>query len=86
MIYKHFNQIKNVQNYWEGWANLRRLKVAPRVKHFIWLLLHNAVKTHDYLYTMNLDPLDLCSFCNLNVEFAEHIFQTCIKTRDLGPC
>jgi len=32
---------------------------------------------------MNLGPQAFYTFCNLNIETAEHIFQTCIKTQGI---
>ncbi|KAH7679239.1 Reverse transcriptase zinc-binding domain-containing protein [Dioscorea alata] len=81
MIYAHFNQNNFEQNYWEGWRNVWHLKVAPRVKHFCWILLYNAVKTHEYLYRLNLGPQTFCSFCNLYTESTDHLFRTCSKTQ-----
>lgn len=83
MIYSHFNQFKTGQNSWKGWSILWRLKIAPRVKHFLWLMFHNAVITQEYLYKLNLGPQTLCCFCNLNPESVEHLFLTCSKTQEI---
>lgn len=83
MIYSYFNQDKYRENNWESWDTLWRLKVAPRVKYFLWLLFHNAVKTHEYHYKMNLGPQAFCTFCNLNVETAEHLFLNCHLSQEI---
>lgn len=50
IIYSHLSNLAVQQDHWDGWANIWRLRIAPRAKHFIWLLFHNGVKTFDYLY------------------------------------
>lgn len=80
-IYSFFNHRRFFGNHWNGWGKIWKLKVAPRVKHFIWLLMHNAVKTSDYLYSLKLGPLNMCPFCKLFPETAEHLFLNCSKTQ-----
>ncbi|XP_039119193.1 uncharacterized protein LOC120255437 [Dioscorea cayenensis subsp. rotundata] len=83
MVYSYLNHEKGNDNFWDGWKNLWQLNVAPKVKHFIWLLFHDAVKTNDYLYRLNLGPQTLCTFCNLNTETVEHLFLNCYKTQEI---
>ncbi|XP_039136660.1 uncharacterized protein LOC120273975 [Dioscorea cayenensis subsp. rotundata] len=81
MVYTHFNNSVGNHDTWNGWGNLWRLFVAPRPKHFIWLLLHNGIKTYEYLYRLNLGAQTFCKFCNLDFENAEHLFNSCPKTQ-----
>lgn len=81
MIYSHLIQNAGQQETWDGWKNLWCLQTVPRAKHFIWLLLHNGIKTHEYLYRLNLGPQTLCSFCNLTFENVEHLFNLCPKAQ-----
>lgn len=81
MIYSHLIQNAGQQETWDGWKNLWCLQTVPRAKHFIWLLLHNGIKTHEYLYRLNLGPQTFCSFCNLTYENAEHLFNLCPKAQ-----
>lgn len=81
MFYSFFNHYVNQHNTWDGWSNLWWLNVAPRAKHFIWFLLHNGIKTHEYLYRLRLGPQALCDFCKLEVETAEHLLYTCTKSQ-----
>lgn len=55
-VYHHLCNGDAYSDSWEGWAILWHLNIAPKVKHFIWLLLHNAIKTHEFLYRLNLGP------------------------------
>lgn len=81
MVYHHLNQSMQVQNYWDGRRNLWRLKVAPRAKHFLWILSHNGVKTYDHLFRLNLGLQASCVFCSLEFEMVEHLMFSCSKTQ-----
>ncbi|XP_039129019.1 uncharacterized protein LOC120265197 [Dioscorea cayenensis subsp. rotundata] len=81
MVYTHFNGVVDNIDPWIGWRFLWRLKIAPRPKHFFWMLLHNGIKTYDYHYRLNLGPQTLCRFCNLDFETAEHLFNSCPKAQ-----
>lgn len=71
-IYSYFNHSKVLGSHWDGWGKIWKLFVAPRVKHFMWLMLHKAVKTMDYLFRLNLGSQDMCIFFKLMPETAEH--------------
>lgn len=81
MVYAHFNNSVGNQDPWNGWGNIWRLSIAPRPKHFIWLLLHNGIKTYEYLHRLNLGAQTFCQFCNLDFENTEHLFNNCPKTQ-----
>lgn len=81
MVYSHFNHCAAPHGAWDGWNNIWCLKIAPKAKHFIWLMLHNGVKTYDYLYNMNLGPQNFFIWCNLEYEIAEHLFNLCPKSQ-----
>ncbi|XP_039132267.1 LOW QUALITY PROTEIN: uncharacterized protein LOC120269045 [Dioscorea cayenensis subsp. rotundata] len=80
MVYTHFNGAVNNIDPWVGWRFLWRLKIASRPKHFFWLLLHNGIKTYDYLL-IESGPQSLCDFCDLDFELAEHLFDSCPKAQ-----
>lgn len=42
-------------------------------------MLHGKIKTFDYLYRLNLGPLDNCVLCGLAPETEDHIFRQCPK-------
>lgn len=77
MVYAHFNKTAGSLTPWEGWGNIWRLKLSPRPKHFLWLLLHNGIETFDYLYRLNICPQTFYRFCNLESESTKHLFNTC---------
>lgn len=83
MIYSCFNDKKVSRDGWDGWGKIWSLKVAPWVKHFLWLLFHNTVKTNEYLYRLNLGQQTLCTFCNLFTETVEHLFLNCHKSQEI---
>ncbi|XP_039145742.1 putative receptor-like protein kinase At3g47110 [Dioscorea cayenensis subsp. rotundata] len=82
-IYHYLNHESKSALNWEGWHKLWSLRIAPRVKHFIWLLQHGRISTTDYLNSINLGPRSLCIFCNLELESIEHIFLDCCKVQSV---
>lgn len=76
MVYSYFSQQVTKQDSWDGWSIIWHLKVTPHVKHFIWLLLHNSNKTHEYLYRLKLGLQAMCGFYNLFIETVEHLLHT----------
>lgn len=55
--------------------------MAPRAKHFLWILSHNGVKTYDHLFRLNLGLQASCVFCSLEFEMVEHLMFSCSKTQ-----
>lgn len=55
--------------------------MAPRAKHFIWLLFKGELKTADFLHALNIGPQEFCTFCWLIFETTEHILNLCPKTQ-----
>lgn len=82
-IYSYFNCTLDPTLVWKGWKILWRLKVAPRVKNFIWLIFHDKVKTKEYLYHLTMGSNRLCILCDLENETSDHLFQHCIKVQSL---
>lgn len=64
-IYSFFNIDTILADHWVGSKSICCFKVAPRVKHFIWLLLHGKVKTYNYMYHLNMWPNTLYVLCGL---------------------
>lgn len=62
-VYTHFNQ-KNAcfSNHWVGLNLIWKMRVTPRTKHFIWLMLHRKISTYDYLHYLGFgSEYSLCS-------------------------
>ncbi|XP_039133286.1 uncharacterized protein LOC120270351 [Dioscorea cayenensis subsp. rotundata] len=73
-IYYHLNHNSDSTMAWRGWDKLWKLYVAPRVKHFIWLMFHGRISTIDFLNSINIGPHTLCVFCNIESKSIDHIF------------
>lgn len=76
-VYSFLNNKNSERLDWNGWSNIWKLRVALKVKTFIWLLNHGKLKTYEFLYKMNLGPPDPCIFCGLVLESADHLFKLC---------
>lgn len=76
-IYSFLNSSHLNWTDWNGWSNIWKLNVTPKVKMFIWLLIHGKIKTFEFLYRMNLGPPNSCIFCGLVLESTEHLFSKC---------
>ncbi|XP_039142228.1 uncharacterized protein LOC120279366 [Dioscorea cayenensis subsp. rotundata] len=76
-IYKFLSKNPCCGQQWIGWSNIWKLCVAPKTKTFIWLLMHNKIKTYDFMYRLNLGPPDPCVFCGLVLESSDHLFKYC---------
>lgn len=57
-IYSHLNCGQIDKTPWQGWGNIWKLNVTPRVKTFLWLLIQRKLKTYDFLYVLNLGFLE----------------------------
>lgn len=78
-IYNLLNSNNTDNQHRPSWSNIWKLNVAPKVKSFTWLLIHDKIKTYDYLYHLNLGPLDPCVLCGLASKTADHLFNQCSK-------
>ncbi|XP_039136204.1 uncharacterized protein LOC120273607 [Dioscorea cayenensis subsp. rotundata] len=76
-VYNHLNHNHDLALEWPGWNKLWKLHVAPRIMHFIWLMLHGRVSTTDFLNSINIGPITLCVFCHIDCESSEHLFLEC---------
>ncbi|KAG5546642.1 hypothetical protein RHGRI_018725 [Rhododendron griersonianum] len=56
------------------WKLIWRLKVPPRVKHFLWRAIRNALATKENLFSRKCARNPLCDYCGTEVESIEHIF------------
>ena len=63
------------------WKALWKLKIMPRVQHFIWRVLNDAVATKVNLFKRRKTTLAICPICELQEETGEHLFFQCPWTR-----
>ncbi|XP_072977002.1 uncharacterized protein [Typha angustifolia] len=66
---------------WEGWRNLWRLPVAPRIRVFCWKLLWGRLPMRAYLQYIHVGSEELCAMCGLFRETIEHLMFTCRYSR-----
>lgn len=60
------------------------MKIAPKIRVFMWLTCKNAIATKGNLYQRHISPNPYCTLCNHNVpETIEHMFFFCTWTRDI---
>ncbi|CAI0384106.1 unnamed protein product [Linum tenue] len=63
-----------------GWKELWKWKGPSRVKHFLWLVLHNRLLTNYERATRNMTSDTNCKACDGEIETTEHILRHCRKT------
>jgi zinc-binding in reverse transcriptase len=64
--------------------DLWALRLPPKIKFFIWLLLQNKLQTAQNLTRKNWPAIQSCSMCNTgNQETTEHLFVSCPTARAL---
>lgn len=63
------------------WKVIWRLKSPPRVKHFLWRAIRNAIATKENLFTRKCTRNPLCSLCGIEIESIEHVLLRCEWTR-----
>lgn len=59
------------------WRNVWGLNMVPKVKHFIWKVLHGALATTEALFKRKCSRTPLCRVCNEDVESLEHLLFFC---------
>ncbi|CAL1366122.1 unnamed protein product [Linum trigynum] len=62
------------------WKKLWEWKGPNRVKHFLWLVLHNRLLTNHERTKRKLTTDGSCKACNEELETIEHILRKCRKT------
>ncbi|CAN1772524.1 Putative ribonuclease H protein At1g65750, partial [Linum perenne] len=65
----------------EIWATVWSLKVQPKLRFFLWRLLHRALPTINALNTRDLRLPPLCPVCHLEDETVEHLLFGCFVSR-----
>lgn len=65
------------------WNCLWKLRVPPKVRHFWWKVLHNALASREDLFYRRCAPSPSCQLCDRELESIEHILFRCAWTRNV---
>lgn len=80
-VYHFLNSSGIPADLWCGWGLIWKLRISPRIKHFLWLAFKGRIATSDFLNYINIGPRNACIFCGIHMETAEHIFHLCVKVK-----
>lgn len=80
-VYYHIMHINSNYDHWPDWAKLWKIHVAPRIKHFIWLIFKRILSTSDFLFRLHFGPNNPCIFCKSHRETIEHFFHQYSKAK-----
>ncbi|KAK4255381.1 hypothetical protein QN277_008388 [Acacia crassicarpa] len=64
-----------------NWKSVWKLKIIPRVQHFIWRVLNASIATNYALFRRRRAESSLCPICEQTEETTEHLFFHCAWTR-----
>ncbi|KAL5763937.1 hypothetical protein ACOSQ2_016531 [Xanthoceras sorbifolium] len=59
------------------WNFIWRLKLPPKITHFLWLLLHGRLLTNVHRCSRGLDDVATCPRCNISNEDLNHLLRDC---------
>ncbi|KAB2614065.1 hypothetical protein D8674_036381 [Pyrus ussuriensis x Pyrus communis] len=59
------------------WKGIWKLEVPPKLRHFLWLTVHNCLPTRDALFRRRSSQSSTCPICCCHDETIEHIFLSC---------
>ncbi|KAB2626048.1 hypothetical protein D8674_017708 [Pyrus ussuriensis x Pyrus communis] len=59
------------------WKGIWKLEVPPKLRHFLWLTVHNCLPTRDALFRRRSSQTSTCPICCCHDETIEHIFLSC---------
>ena len=76
------NQVETLscfdQERWKSfWAQIWRVMVPLKVRHFLWHVCSNALRTMANLYRRGITVTGRCSFCQVDDETALHALWSC---------
>ena len=59
------------------WRKIWGISSPPKVKHFFWRIINNAIASGENLFQRNCSPSPPCSVCGNEIESIEHILWRC---------
>lgn len=65
----------------EVWSQMWKIKVLPKITHFIWRCLVQAVPVKEKLFKRRCSPSNICPICETEPETVEHAIFLCPWTR-----
>ncbi|KAF7150063.1 hypothetical protein RHSIM_Rhsim02G0194700 [Rhododendron simsii] len=65
------------------WKKIWHLKVPPRLKHFLWRIIRNAVATKENLFARKCARNPMCEICGDEIESIEHVLFRCEWTEEV---
>ncbi|KAI8528979.1 hypothetical protein RHMOL_Rhmol12G0190700 [Rhododendron molle] len=65
------------------WKKIWNLKSPPRLKHFLWRIIRNAVSTKENLYARKCARSPICGICGAEIETIEHVLLRCEWTKEV---
>lgn len=80
------NSLKYVEEPDIRWwhTTLWRIKIARKIKYFIWLTMNNKILTWDALQHCGFTGLGRCIFFRVALESTEHMFGRCSFSNRMG--
>ncbi|KAL5787859.1 hypothetical protein ACOSP7_004808 [Xanthoceras sorbifolium] len=63
-----------------GWSFIWSFKIPPKIKFFLWTLLHNKLMTNQQRVVKGLCIEEDCSKCSGTMEGLDHLFRGCPET------
>ncbi|CAN1226181.1 LINE-1 retrotransposable element ORF2 protein [Linum grandiflorum] len=78
-------QLSGVNLYDEQlWARIWSLQVQPKLRFFLWKVVHGILPTSDALQSRHLDIPSLCPVCHAANESISHLFVSCAVAKQLS--
>ncbi|CAN0901108.1 Putative ribonuclease H protein At1g65750 [Linum grandiflorum] len=66
------------------WSRIWSLPVQPKLRFFLWKIIHGILPTLDALQYRHLDTSSLCPVCSVTTESISHLFTSCIVATQLA--
>ncbi|KAL5756987.1 hypothetical protein ACOSQ2_021733 [Xanthoceras sorbifolium] len=73
------SDVENVEDC--HWKFIWKLKLPPKLRHFLWLVFQGKLLTNLQRYVRGLTSDDACPCCHENVEDLNHLFRDCYAAK-----
>lgn len=75
--YNYLNNMEHPTAVWAHWKILKRAEVIPKIKFFMWTLLHGKILTVENLRKRGIAGPSRCPNCKTAEESIQHLFISC---------